>query len=133
MVPSLHKSVLTPLFQVIQELGREGILPYSSFFASNLPFNAPLCALFSQYLISCLFLFSAPPGDIYQFLISCKPLYSLFLPKLSNGRSVIILLFNHQLRRLTRANATLHISLPIVGLAPIFQGTKNCSDWVFFV
>ncbi|KAF8345481.1 APC amino acid permease [Amanita rubescens] len=56
--------------RVIQELGREGILPCSSFFAGNFPFNAPLGALFSQYLISCLFLFTAPPGDIYQFLIS---------------------------------------------------------------
>ncbi|KAF8639012.1 hypothetical protein AX17_001791 [Amanita inopinata Kibby_2008] len=56
--------------RVIQELGREGILPRSSFFASNKPFNAPLNALFSQYLVSCILLFGTPPGDVYQFLIS---------------------------------------------------------------
>ncbi|KAF8338662.1 APC amino acid permease, partial [Amanita rubescens] len=69
--------------RVIQELGREGILPCSSFFAGNFPFNAPLGALFSQYLISCLFLFTAPPGDIYQFLISlssyCSSIVNFFV------------------------------------------------------
>jgi amino acid transporter len=55
---------------VIQELGREGILPYASFFASNKPFNAPLSGLFFQYIISTIFLFVIPPGDAYLFLIS---------------------------------------------------------------
>jgi hypothetical protein len=57
---------------VIQELGREGILPYSSWFASNKPFNAPLAGMFTQYLVSCMFLFTVPPGDAYLFLISRK-------------------------------------------------------------
>jgi amino acid transporter len=56
--------------RVIQELGREGILPYSSVFASNQPFNAPLAGMFTQYLVSCAFLFAVPPGDAYLFLIS---------------------------------------------------------------
>ncbi|KAF9446624.1 APC amino acid permease [Macrolepiota fuliginosa MF-IS2] len=56
--------------RVIQELGREGTLPYSSFFASNKPFNAPLPGLFLQYTISTTFLLATPPGDAYIFLIS---------------------------------------------------------------
>ncbi|KAF9558568.1 APC amino acid permease [Agrocybe pediades] len=64
--------------RVIQELGREGVMPYSSFFASNKPFNAPLAGLFSQYLISCTFLLAVPPGDAYLFLISLSS-YSLSL------------------------------------------------------
>ncbi|PPQ94410.1 hypothetical protein CVT25_002498 [Psilocybe cyanescens] len=64
--------------RVIQELGREGILPFSSFFASNKPFNAPLTGLFTQYLVSCTFLFAVPPGDAYLFLISLSS-YSLSL------------------------------------------------------
>ncbi|KAF8996252.1 APC amino acid permease [Cyathus striatus] len=56
--------------RVIQELGREGILPYASFFASNKPFNAPLSGLFTQYLVSCTFLLAVPAGDAYLFLIS---------------------------------------------------------------
>ncbi|KAJ7488059.1 APC amino acid permease [Mycena latifolia] len=64
--------------RVIQELGREGILPYSSFFASNKPFGAPLAGLLTQYLISCLFVLGPPPGDAYLFMISTSS-YSLAL------------------------------------------------------
>ncbi|CAA7268868.1 unnamed protein product [Cyclocybe aegerita] len=64
--------------RVIQELGREGILPYSPIFASNKPFNAPLAGLFTQYLVSCTFLFAVPPGDAYLFMISLSS-YSLTL------------------------------------------------------
>jgi hypothetical protein len=67
-------SVLTfhPSPAVIQELGREGVLPCSSFFASNKPFNAPLPGLLTQYLISMTFLLAVPPGDAYLFMISSK-------------------------------------------------------------
>ncbi|KAJ3564727.1 hypothetical protein NP233_g8099 [Leucocoprinus birnbaumii] len=56
--------------RVIQELGREGILPFASVFASNKPFNAPLAGLLLQYTISTIFLFAVAPGDAYLFLIS---------------------------------------------------------------
>ncbi|KAF8629372.1 hypothetical protein AX17_005668 [Amanita inopinata Kibby_2008] len=56
--------------RVIQELGREGILPFSAFFSSNKPFNAPLAGLFAQYLVSCLLLLVTPTGDLYLFLLS---------------------------------------------------------------
>ncbi|CAK5272707.1 unnamed protein product [Mycena citricolor] len=64
--------------RVIQELGREGILPYSGFFASNKPFGAPLAGLFTQYLVSCAFVLGPPPGDVYLFMISTSS-YSLAL------------------------------------------------------
>ena len=57
---------------VVQELGREGVLPFSSFFSSNKPFNAPLAGLFTQYLISVLLIVLAPPGDAYLFIVNCK-------------------------------------------------------------
>ena len=57
---------------VIQELGREEILPFSSFFASNRPFNAPLAGIFTEYLVTCIYLISVPPGDAYIFLINSK-------------------------------------------------------------
>jgi len=63
---------------VIQELGREGVLPYASFFASNRPFNAPLAGLFTQYILSCAFMLAPPPGDAYLFMISLSS-YSLAL------------------------------------------------------
>jgi amino acid transporter len=66
--------MVTPLMLilVVQELGREGILPYSSFFASNKPFDAPLAGLFTQYLISVLLMVFAPPGDAYIFMVNCE-------------------------------------------------------------
>jgi len=60
----------------VQELGREGVLPYSSFFASNKPFQAPLSGLFTQYLLSCIFIIVLPPGDAYLFIINISS-YSL--------------------------------------------------------
>lgn len=63
---------LSILFQVNQELGREGILPYSRLLASNEPFNGPLCGLFIQYLVSTLTVLLAPPGDAYKFTVNCK-------------------------------------------------------------
>lgn len=56
--------------RVIQELGREGILPFSEILASSKPFNAPSAALCVQYVISCAILVLTPKGDIYLFLIS---------------------------------------------------------------
>ncbi|KAJ3563673.1 hypothetical protein NP233_g8789 [Leucocoprinus birnbaumii] len=56
--------------RVMQELGREGILPFASLFASSKPFNAPFAGLILQYSVSILFLFAIPPGDAYLFLIS---------------------------------------------------------------
>ncbi|KAJ3512404.1 hypothetical protein NLJ89_g3539 [Agrocybe chaxingu] len=71
-------SILSRPRYLIQELGREGILPYSPIFASNKPFNAPLAGLFTQYLVSCTFLLAVPPGDAYLFMISLSS-YSLTL------------------------------------------------------
>ncbi|KAF8881204.1 amino acid permease-domain-containing protein [Infundibulicybe gibba] len=64
--------------RVVQELGREAVLPFSPVFASNKPFNAPLAGLFAQYIVSCTFVLAPPPGDAYLFMISLSS-YSLAL------------------------------------------------------
>lgn len=85
---------------VIQELGREGVLPFSGFFASNKPFNAPFAGLFSQYLVTGILVSSVPPGDAYLFMLNCtyisfyysgkhpfsecQSLYSIHLPPLDH-------------------------------------------------
>ncbi|KAG1747703.1 APC amino acid permease [Suillus lakei] len=63
-------SILFTQGRVVQELGREGVLPLSSFFASNKPFNAPLAGLFAQWLISMIIMVAAPPGDAYLFIVN---------------------------------------------------------------
>ena len=56
---------------VVQELGREGVLPFSSLFASNKPFGAPFAGLFEQWLVTSGLVLLVPPGDAYLFMLSC--------------------------------------------------------------
>ncbi|KAG2066674.1 APC amino acid permease [Suillus decipiens] len=63
-------SILFTQGRVVQELGREGVLPLSLFFASNKPFNAPLAGLFTQWLVSMIIMVAAPPGDAYLFIVN---------------------------------------------------------------
>ncbi|KAJ7131513.1 APC amino acid permease [Mycena crocata] len=71
-------SVLFTQGRVIQELGREGIFPFSAFFATNKPFGAPLAGLTVLYAISVALVIAPPPGDAYTFLLSISS-YSLTL------------------------------------------------------
>ena len=67
---SAFGNVLSVIFsqgRIVQELGREGILPFSAFFASNQPFNAPLAGLFEHWLVSVIIMLAPPPGDAYNF------------------------------------------------------------------
>ena len=75
-------TTLSTLFfhgRVIQELGREGILPWSSFFASDWPFNTPMAGLFFQWIMSSVYILLPPPGDAYLFFLSCK--WAFLIPR----------------------------------------------------
>lgn len=66
-------NVLAVLFgqgRINQELGREGALPFSRFFASNKPFNAPFAGLALQWAVSLIIMLAPPGGDIYSFLLN---------------------------------------------------------------
>ncbi|KAI0646469.1 amino acid transporter [Trametes meyenii] len=66
-------NILAVLFthgRVVQELGREGVLPFSSIFASNEPFNAPFAGLFEQWLVTTSLVLLVPPGDTYLFMLN---------------------------------------------------------------
>ena len=65
---------LTAMFthgRTVQELGREGLLPWSPFFASDWPFNTPMAGLFVQWIASSVYILLPPPGDAYLFVLSC--------------------------------------------------------------
>ena len=69
---SAFGNVLSVIFsqgRLVQELGREGILPFSRLWASNRPFNAPLAGLFEHWLVSVIVMLAPPPGDAYNFLL----------------------------------------------------------------
>ncbi|SPO07236.1 related to MUP1 - High affinity methionine permease [Cephalotrichum gorgonifer] len=70
---SAFGNVLSVIFsqgRLVQELGREGILPFSPFFASNRPFNAPLAGLFEHWVVSVIIMLAPPPGDAYNFILN---------------------------------------------------------------
>ncbi|KAJ0108433.1 hypothetical protein J7T55_002037 [Diaporthe amygdali] len=65
-------NVLSVIFsqgRLVQELGREGILPFSKFWASNRPLNAPFPGLMWHWLICAITILAPPPGDAYNFIL----------------------------------------------------------------
>ncbi|ORY71869.1 amino acid/polyamine transporter I [Pseudomassariella vexata] len=65
-------NVLTLTFahgRMNQEFAKEGILPYSHFWASDKPFGAPGPALLLNWLATVVVIIVPPPGPIYTFLI----------------------------------------------------------------
>lgn len=48
------------------EFAKEGILPFSEFWASNAPFNAPTASLFLHWVVTIIVLLAPPVGDAYE-------------------------------------------------------------------
>lgn len=68
---SREKRYLTLIwFAVIQELGKEGVVPFSGFFSSDKPFNAPLAGFLTQWSTTSIVLLLVPPGDAYLFFLN---------------------------------------------------------------
>lgn len=55
---------------VNQELARDGLLPWSNFFAAESPWNrSPAAGLLLHWAVSVLVIVLPPPGPIYEFLV----------------------------------------------------------------
>ncbi|KAJ5997238.1 hypothetical protein N7522_008898 [Penicillium canescens] len=70
---SAFGNVLSVIFsqgRIVQELGREGILPFSKIWASNWPFHSPAAGLLEHYIVSVIIMLAPPPGDAYNFLVN---------------------------------------------------------------
>ena len=52
-----------------QEFGKEGLLPFSQFWASVKPFNAPAAALFLHWIVTVIVLVAPPAGPAYNFIV----------------------------------------------------------------
>ena len=52
-----------------QEFGKEGLLPFSRFWASIKPFNAPASALFLHWIVTVIILVAPPAGPAYNFIV----------------------------------------------------------------
>ncbi|EPS35754.1 hypothetical protein H072_10698 [Dactylellina haptotyla CBS 200.50] len=55
-----------------QEVARQGVIPFSKFFASSRPFNAPLSALSLTYVPAVFIIIATPPADIYAFILDVQ-------------------------------------------------------------
>ncbi|PHH92028.1 hypothetical protein CDD83_9219 [Cordyceps sp. RAO-2017] len=56
--------------RMIQELGKEGLLPCNRFWASNRPFDTPSAALFLHWIVTVIVLVAPPPGSAYTLLVN---------------------------------------------------------------
>ncbi|OIW22503.1 amino acid transporter [Coniochaeta ligniaria NRRL 30616] len=56
--------------RVNQELAKEGLLPFSQFWASNRPFDAPTASLFLHWLVTVIILVAPPAGSAYNFIVN---------------------------------------------------------------
>lgn len=66
-------NVMSCLFsqgRINQELGRIGVLPFSKFWASNKPFNAPAAGLSLHWFVSVVAILAPPPGDAFNFILN---------------------------------------------------------------
>ncbi|KAL2270446.1 hypothetical protein VTJ83DRAFT_2630 [Remersonia thermophila] len=54
--------------RVKQELAKEGILPYSRFWASDWPFNAPSGAILLHWIFTSVLILGSQTSDVYQFV-----------------------------------------------------------------
>jgi hypothetical protein len=56
---------------VIQEIGRQGFLPFSQFISSSKPFGAPMGALITHFIPSFLVV-SIPLANVYSFILDVE-------------------------------------------------------------
>lgn len=66
-------NVLSVIFsqgRIIQQLGREGILPFSRFFATSRPFDSPFVGLFQHYIVCVVTIIAPPSSDAYNFILN---------------------------------------------------------------
>lgn len=66
-------NVLAVIFsqgRIIQQLAREGSLPFSRFFATSRPFNTPFVGLWQHWVICVITILAPPPGDAYNFILN---------------------------------------------------------------
>lgn len=63
-------SVIFSQGRIVQELGKEKILPFSRFFASSKPFGTPFAGLMEHWIVSVIIMLAPPPGDAYNFILN---------------------------------------------------------------
>ncbi len=94
--------------------------------------------MFTQYLVSCTFLFAVPPGDAYLFLISCERPRAFRVSHaviLTRGAfsSVVLLPFAGEHGRGAGTAPALHARVPDLGVEPAVPRAESCRGSVLGV
>lgn len=111
---SAFGNVLAVIFsqgRIVQELGREGILPLSKLFSSNKPLNAPFMGLFEHWAVSVIIMLAPPPGDAYNFLLNVIS-YPLSVVNTFVSLGLIIIYLNRH--KYPDFNPKIRATLPVV-------------------
>ncbi|KAK9469240.1 amino acid permease-domain-containing protein [Lipomyces arxii] len=101
--------------RVNYEFGKEGILPYSSFFAKMNKLGAPVSGLFLHWIVTCLVLVVPPPGEAYEFIVDLNTYPSAWINALVAGGLVYL-----QFNRSEQWSSPFHSLLPVT-LAYLFS------------
>jgi hypothetical protein len=70
---------------VKQEIAKEGILPFSRFWASNKPFRTPAAALLLHWVCGIVLVVSPPAGDLFTFVVNLSSYQAGVLGTLIGG------------------------------------------------
>ncbi|TID16827.1 high affinity methionine permease [Venturia nashicola] len=62
-------AVLIGQSRVIRECGRQGVLPFASFWTSTRPFGTPLGPYFLKWAVTVLMILAPPAGDAFNFIV----------------------------------------------------------------
>lgn len=65
-------AVLIGQSRVIREIGRQGVLPGTSFWVSTKPFGTPVGPYVLKWLMTFLMIVAPPAGDAFQFVVSLQ-------------------------------------------------------------
>ncbi|KAK4212393.1 phosphatidylinositol 4-kinase-like protein [Rhypophila decipiens] len=127
--------------RVKQELAKEGILPFSRFWASDWPINAPTGAIFLHWLITVAFILGSQVDEVYTFVTNIF-IYSGNWIKLFLAMGLLYLNFKSSERwadqRTTFRSSPLLTLFWIIGLlfslsAPFVPNNLLGSDVPFYV
>ncbi|CAK9436919.1 uncharacterized protein LODBEIA_P14360 [Lodderomyces beijingensis] len=105
-------SVIFSQGRIIQQLGREGSLPFSRFFATSKPFGTPFVGLMQHWIVCIVTILAPPPGDAYNFIMNLisYPL-NVVNTAIAGG---LIWIYWKKYKGLTEWNPPLKASLPVV-------------------
>ncbi|EGW32422.1 high-affinity methionine permease [Spathaspora passalidarum NRRL Y-27907] len=105
-------SVIFSQGRIVQQLGREGSLPFSRFFATSRPFGTPFVGLMQHWIVCIVTIVAPPPGDAYNFILNLIS-YPLNVVNTVVAAGLLYIYYKKS-RGLTEWNPPIKASLPVV-------------------